>query len=67
MKDFGYDISDFLQIQPEYGTMKDFERMTTKCDELGIRLILDFVPNHTYDLCHENLNRFPMSPKNNPN
>lgn len=47
MKDFGYDISDFLQIQPEYGTMTDFEQMANKCDELGIRLILDFVPNHT--------------------
>lgn len=47
MKDFGYDISDFTQIQPEYGTMKDFEKLARKCKKLGIRLILDFVPNHT--------------------
>lgn len=47
MKDFGYDISDFTKIQEEYGTMKDFERLAAKCKRLGIRLILDFVPNHT--------------------
>lgn len=47
MKDFGYDISDFRQIQPEYGTMEDFDRMAEKFKQLGVRLILDFVPNHT--------------------
>lgn len=47
MKDFGYDISDFYSIQPEFGTMEDFERLAKRCEELGIRLILDFVPNHT--------------------
>lgn len=49
MKDFGYDISDFEAIQTEYGTMDDFEKMAAKCKELGIKLILDFVPNHTSD------------------
>lgn len=49
MVDFGYDISDFRAIQPEYGTMEDFERLAAKCNELGIRLILDFVPNHSSD------------------
>lgn len=49
MVDFGYDISDYLSIQSEYGTMADFERLVAKCKELGIRLILDFVPNHTSD------------------
>lgn len=47
MKDFGYDISDFLDIQPEYGTMRDFERLARKCRQSGIKLILDFVPNHS--------------------
>lgn len=46
MKDFGYDISDFRKIQPEYGTMEDFEKLTARCKELDIKLILDFVPNH---------------------
>lgn len=46
MKDFGYDISDFKKIQPEYGTMEDFEKLSERCKELDIKLILDFVPNH---------------------
>lgn len=46
MVDFGYDISNFYEIQPEYGTMEDFERLAAKCKALGIRLILDYVPNH---------------------
>nr|AYV99560.1 venom polypeptide [Dolopus genitalis] len=49
MKDFGYDISDFKTIQEEYGTMEDFENMIKKAKELGIKIILDFVPNHTSD------------------
>jgi len=47
MVDFGYDISDFYQIHPEYGTMEDFERMIAKAKEVGIKIILDFVPNHS--------------------
>lgn len=49
MVDFGYDIADFKAIQKEYGTMKDFERLAKKCKKYGIRLILDFVPNHSSD------------------
>ncbi|XP_055638065.1 probable maltase [Toxorhynchites rutilus septentrionalis] len=49
MDDFGYDISNFSAIQPEYGDMSAFERLSAKCKELGLRLILDFVPNHTSD------------------
>jgi alpha-glucosidase len=52
MVDFGYDISDFYTIQPEYGTSDDFDALVTKCKEIGIYLILDFVPNHTSNL-HE--------------
>lgn len=46
MADFGYDISNFREIQPEYGTMDDFNNMMKRCKELDIKLILDFVPNH---------------------
>lgn len=49
MKDFGYDISDFRAIDPIFGTMEDFDRLAAKCKELDIKLILDFVPNHSSD------------------
>uniref|UniRef100_C6ZQU5 alpha-glucosidase n=1 Tax=Ochlerotatus triseriatus TaxID=7162 RepID=C6ZQU5_OCHTR len=49
MADFGYDISDFRQIQPEYGDLDAFQRLSDKCKQLGLHLILDFVPNHTSD------------------
>lgn len=49
MADFGYDISSFFEIQPEYGTMDDFEELVKRAHELGIRVILDFVPNHSSD------------------
>lgn len=47
MVDFGYDISNFIDIQDEYGTMADFENLAKKCKSLGMELILDFVPNHS--------------------
>ncbi|XP_055710285.1 maltase 2-like isoform X1 [Phlebotomus papatasi] len=49
MVDFGYDISDFTTIQPEYGTMEDFEDLLKEAKRLGLKVILDFVPNHTSD------------------
>ncbi|XP_061391892.1 maltase A1-like [Musca vetustissima] len=51
MVDFGYDISDFYAIHPEYGTMEDFKNLIKRAKEVGIRVILDFVPNHTSDEC----------------
>ncbi|XP_030031300.1 maltase A1 [Manduca sexta] len=47
MYDFGYDIADFYAIQDEYGTMEDFDRLIAKANELDIKIVLDFVPNHT--------------------
>ncbi|KAL7738179.1 hypothetical protein ACLKA6_006518 [Drosophila palustris] len=49
MVDFGYDISDFYDIQPEYGTLEDFRNLIKKANELGLKIILDFVPNHSSD------------------
>lgn len=47
MHDFGYDVSDYYTIQPEYGSMEDFEQLLKKANELNLKIVLDFVPNHT--------------------
>ncbi|XP_061708038.1 maltase A1-like [Cydia pomonella] len=46
MIDFGYDISNFYNIHHEYGTMEDFRELLQKAHSLGIKVLLDFVPNH---------------------
>lgn len=48
--DTGYDVSDFYTIEPDYGTMSDFDDLITKAKELGIKVMLDFIPNHTSDM-----------------
>ncbi|OWR49124.1 maltase A1-like [Danaus plexippus] len=47
MYDFGYDISDFYNVHNEYGTMEDFDNLIKKANELDIKIVLDFVPNHS--------------------
>lgn len=49
MADFGYDIADFYDIQPEYGTIADLDRLISQANYLGIKIFLDFVPNHSSD------------------
>lgn len=49
MVDFGYDIADFYAIHSEYGTLADFDAMIAKARELDIKIVLDFVPNHSSD------------------
>lgn len=49
MADFGYDISDFRDIQDEYGTMDDFRNQIAEAKRLGLKVILDYVPNHSSD------------------
>lgn len=48
-KDAGYDISDYRQIDPIFGTNEDFDDLLAKAKSLGIRIIVDIVPNHTSD------------------
>jgi alpha-glucosidase len=47
--DFGYDVSDYVNIDPMYGTLEDFDRMTSSGRERGIRIIMDLVMNHSSD------------------
>ena len=49
LKDDGYDISDYYSIQPEYGTMDDFQRFLDDAHASGIRVIADLVLNHVSD------------------
>jgi alpha-glucosidase len=47
--DFGYDISDYKNIDPEYGTLADFDRLVAEAAKRNIRVIMDMVMNHTSD------------------
>lgn len=49
MVDNGYDVSDFRKIHHEFGDMADYDAMIAKAEEVGIRIMLDFVPNHSSD------------------
>jgi alpha-glucosidase len=47
--DFGYDVSDYENIDPMYGTLADFDRLEKAAKKRGIRIIMDFVINHSSD------------------
>jgi alpha-glucosidase len=47
LHDFGYDISDYTDVAPEFGTLADLDALIRACHERGLRLLLDLVPCHT--------------------
>lgn len=49
MKDFGYDVSDYCDVDPVFGTLEDFDRLVTKAHELDLKVIIDQVYAHTSD------------------
>ena len=48
-KDAGYDVSDYCDVDPLFGTLEDFDRMLNRAHELGLKVLIDLVPNHSSD------------------
>ena len=49
MKDFGYDISDYCDVDPMFGTLADFDRLAARAHALGMKVMIDQVYSHSSD------------------
>ena len=49
MADYGYDIENYIDVDPLFGTLVDLERLIDTAHREGLKVVLDFVPNHTSD------------------
>jgi len=47
MRDFGYDVANYVEIDPVFGTLRDFDDLVREAHDLGLRVLLDWIPNHT--------------------
>jgi len=48
-KDWGYDVADYRDVQPVFGSLADFDELVARARDRGMRIVVDLVPNHTSD------------------
>jgi maltose alpha-D-glucosyltransferase / alpha-amylase len=65
LRDDGYDISDYLSVHPNYGTMEDFREFLTQAHKRGLQVMIELVINHTSDQ-HPWFQRARRAPKGSP-